>query len=801
MLSVEKKIAKKIIYIFAVFILGSVSSFAQLSNSVSAIQFGEIKDGNNVNVTVSLVNSPLISRVQIVYKSFHESDFKIREMELQGDLATYQIAAEDISAPTLTYYLIIELKDGSVETYPLGTPDTAEPIELMVSSKSEKDNEILILSPNTNETILLSELFISISLIKAPDEVDISKTKIIFNGMDVTKNTIFAGELLLYYPQNFENPINSGNQSLEVKVYNQEGELYHLIKRDFIANDLTMQKELGSGLKFSGNADGEIRNESFSGTNTLYRNFGLTLNAGINDWKFKGYSYLTSEENEFVQPQNRYSFSVGSDWIDLRAGDSYPRYNDLLLNGKRVRGFDGKIDFGILHFQATFGEVRREIEGSIIQKYSEDDAPLQSNVVRIDSVKYGSPFASVDFGNHSRNLLSGRLGIGSKNGFEFGMSFLHAKDDVNSVEFGSKPEENLVASTDMRLALDNQKIILKGVSAISIINSDISSGTYSDAQIDSIFNASDELGSDVENFKNIKNQISQFFTVNQFIEPLNIQELSSLAAEGSLELNYFNNNLKGSYIYRGNQFTSFGQEYTRTDIAGLNISDRFRMLDNQLFFTLGYENLNDNLQATKVATTNFQTIRSSVSLYMREDIPNITLSYSQNANDNKIDATDSLNGMLAVNDKTDRFSLNFGYDFNFKVRHSSSLGFMTSSRNDESFYNNDANYFSTSFSLNSYWTSSLVSNLSIFYYDSEIAGLLYSYITVNAGGRYKIMNDDVEFTFNYSPSFGDFKRHAVDLTAAYQIIQNLWLRAQVRYYNMAETGTNTISGVTMRYNF
>ena len=72
---------------------------------------------------------------------------------------------------------------------------------------------------------------------------------------------------------------------------------------------------------------------------------------------------------------------------------------------------------------------------------------------------------------------------------------------------------------------------------------------------------------------------------------------------------------------------------------------------------------------------------------------------------------------------------------------------------------------------------------------------------MNAGGRYKIMNDDVEFTFNYSPSFGDFKRHAVDLTAAYQVIQNLWLRAQIRYYNMQDTGTNTISGVTMRYNF
>ena len=119
-----------------------------------------------------------------------------------------------------------------------------------------------------------------------------------------------------------------------------------------------------------------------------------------------------------------------------------------------------------------------------------------------------------------------------------------------------------------------------------------------------------------------------------------------------MKLNYFNNNLKGSYVYRGNQFKSFGQEYTRTDIAGLNVFDRFRTLDNQLFFTVGYENLSDNLQDTKVATTTFQTLRASVSLFMRMDMPNITVGYIRNQNKNGIEATDSLHKFLSVNDIT-----------------------------------------------------------------------------------------------------------------------------------------------------
>ncbi len=790
-----------IIMLGIMFLILPLVIIAQASNTVSTISFSEIKDRTPVDVKVSLINSSSISRIQIVYKSFQETEFRVREMELLGDIATYQIAAEDVSAPMLTYYLIIEMQAGTQETYPLGVPDAARPIDLTVSTVSEKDKEILILSPGANETVSLNDLFISISLVNAPDDVDISKTKIILNGEDISKNVMFAGDLLLYYPQNFEGSVEGGEQNLEIEVYNNDGELYHSIKRKFTAVDAITASNIGSGFRFYGNVAGEVRNEAFNGAFTLYNNIALSLNGAVNDWKFKGYGYLTSEENTSVQAQNRYSVSVESSWMKLRGGDSYPRYNNLLLNGKRIRGVNGIIDYGIFHMQGSYGEVRREIEGKLNNTFSKDNTPLQSNVIRIDSVKYGNPFGLVNFGVHSRKLLAGRIGLGGRETFEMGVSFLHAKDDANSIEFGAKPEENLVASTDIRLALDNQRIIFKTVGSMSVINSDITSGTYSDEQIDSIFASGSELGGDIESFKNIKNIISPFMTVNQFVEPLNVGGASSLATETSLELNYFNNNLKGSYIYRGNQFKSFGQEYTRTDVAGLNISDRFRTFENQLFFTLGYENLNDNLQGTKIATTTFQTLRASVSLFMRRDMPNITFSYTNNKNENGIEPTDSLNKFLSIDDITNRFSLNLGYDFNLKVKHNTSLGFMISNRDDNSFFNNDANYFSTSFTLNSYWTRAFVSNFSAIYYNSKISIVKYKYVTLSLGGRYLLLNDNIELSLNYSPSFGDFNRHAIDFTAAYQMVKNLWIRGQMRYYAMANASANIISGITVSYNF
>jgi hypothetical protein len=787
--------------LFLAFFLITTIVLGQTSNSISSINLGEIKDNTDLEIKATLINSSSIARVQIIYKSFQETDFRVREMELMGDVATYTIDAEDVSAPTLSYYLLIEKKNGTKETYPLGVPEAARPIDLVVSTLSEKDREVLILSPGAGESINIKEVFVSISLVKAPDNIDIPSTKIIINGKDISNNVMFAGDLLLFYPQNFEGSMEIGEQNLEIEVYNKDGELYHTVKRKFSTIDALTSARMGSGLRLTGNVVGEVRNEAFNENTTLYNNMALSLNAEIGDWKFKGYGYVTSEEKDNIQAQNRFSASVSSSWLNLRGGDSYPRYNNLLLNGKRVRGVDGRIDYGLFHFQGTYGQARRKIEGLLLETYSSDAAPLRTNVIRIDSAKYGNEFGAVNFGVHSRDLLSGRLGVGSQNGFEFGVSFLHAKDDVNSIEFGSRPQENLVASTDLRLALDDQHIILKGVSAISVLNSNITSGTYTDSEIDSIFANGDELGDDVDNFKEIKNIISPFMTVNQFIEPINPTELSSVAAEGSLELNYFNNAFKGSYIYRGNQFVSFGQEYTRTDIAGLNLTDRFRTLDNQLFLTIGYENLSDNLQGTKVATTTFQTIRASASLFLRENFPSITLSYTNNRNENGINVSDTVNSYLGVDDITNRASINIGYDFNLKVKHNTSLSFMTSDRQDNSFYDNDADYLSTAFTLNSYWTRALVSNFSVIYYSSHIAGVAYEYVSLSMGSRYLMMNDDLELSLNYSPSFGDFSRHAIDLVIAYQIIPKLWTRGQMRYYTVPDISANTIAGVTLSYNF
>ena len=782
-----------------VFLFISASLFAQVSNTITSVTFGELKTGNSVEVTADIVNPLSIVNIQIVYKSFQDIDYKVRDMEVIGNTASYKIDGQDISAPLLSYYLVIRLNNGGQETYPQGIPDYAKPIDLTIKDRTEKDREILILSPTEGETLSLEDLFISVSLVRVPEIVDISKSKIILNGEDITSKVTFAGDLLLFYPDNFPGTVETGPQKIEIKIYDKEGNLYHSTSREFSTVGAGERVYLSQKFKHSGSVIGEIRNEYFNTESTLYNNIGLTLSGEYDDWRIRGYGYLTSEENTRLQPQNRYSLTLSNNWLYLRGGDSYPRYTDLLLNGKRVRGIDGEVDFGSVSLQSSYGQVRRGVEGILLETYTSDNTPLISNVIRIDSSKYGNPYGRVEFGLYERDLLSGRLAFGIRNDFLVGISFLHSKDDVQSVDFGLKPQENLVAGVDFGLSFDNRNIIINGEAAMSVLNSDITTGSFTEEQIDSIYSSEEVQGGDSETFKQLSNTFGSVMTVNQFLEPLNFTELSSLATEGTIELNYFSNNLKGSYIYRGSQFISFGQEYTRIDVQGFNIHDRIRFANNQFMVTLGYENLHDNLQKTKASTTTFQTFRISASLSPMANAPYLTIGYIRNDNNNGVAPEDTLR--INVDDVTNRFSANIGYDFNLKVRHNTSLGFMASQRADNGYYNSDADYMSTSFALNSFWTNNFITFLSAIYYNSEISLVKYTYVTVSAGGKYKLLNNNLELSLYYSPSYGDFERQSVNFTTSYQMIKNLWLRLQMRYYKMSQGYNNSIAGITVQYNF
>lgn len=803
---------KKFYYVVLFIFLCTVSTYSQVSDYVSSLRHGDAKEKSPVTITAELMQIELISAVNIAFKSFGENEYQKLEMLVTGNSASVTLPQEVVIPPYIDYYLIIDLKDGTTHTYPEGIDQGVSTLQLAVSGVTEKDKEIIVLSPTDGEYLTPENLLISVSFVKAPSDVDISKTKIFLNDAEVTSQALFAGDLIVLSGESAEGSVAMGSSLLKVEVYDKDGNLYHTISKTFQLVTTEVLAEVSGRWKYFGNFRGESRSENYSSSSTWYNNLSADLKAEYESWNFNGYLYFTSEEKKHLQPYNRYSASIkNGDWLELRVGDTYPRFPNLILDGKRIRGVSGELNFGAFNIQATYGETVRKIEGQLIRTYQAGEAPLGSNIIAIDEAKYKAPYGEVSPGTYSRNLFAIRPSFGSGENFQWGFTYLHSIDDKKSVELSARPQENAVFGTDMKIALDDQNFVITSQAAVSLHNSDISSGNLTDAQIDSIFGPGGYYDIDPDDVKKIRDIVGKVITVNQYIGPLNPQEFASLAGEAALNMNYLNNALRVSYIYRGNDYFSFGQSFLRTDVKGINIVDRIRMFDNKLFLSVGYEKLEDNLQETKVATTKYQTINTSLSFFPRTNFPNITVGFSRFDNTNNLSLKDTTYQQYVVDDVTNRFFAQLSYDFIAGVRHNSSLSFTTQKRDDENYAPVNSTYNSGTLTFNSYWNKQLSSIFQLVYSSTELERIdrvakttttqPYDYATLVVGGKYKMLEDKLLLSATLSPSFGDFKRQALDLIADYNILANLSLAFQARIYRIPDKATNSIIGLVTRLAF
>lgn len=763
---------------------------------IANVTLSDAVENQPVKVEVNLYQGINITRVLFAYKTFGQSEFRVKEMEMKGRMYSYEIPADEVVPAYIEYFIKVETSSGETETFPLVEGNYAQH---QVTAISAKDKELIILSPEKGSIANLDELFISVSLLNLSDNVKRDLTKIFIDGEDVTGKAVLSGDLLMLIPGNFEGLVGKGKHDVKIQLYDNDGNIYHEYGYNFTAVSGTEYEDYAQAFKYNVNLLGESRNERFKGNSVWYNNFKADFAGTYKNWDINANLLLTSEEKGHLQPYNRYSVSVKNNWLSLQAGDSYPVYPDLVIDGKRVRGFNGSINLGFFNIQTSIGETEKAIDGSILQYYSKNEAPLSSNIIAIDAA--GTRYAEINPGTYKRTLFALRPSFGSGEKFQFGLSYLHSKDDVGSIKYGIQPQENVVVGSDLTFAFDNRNIVFTSQAAVSLKNSDITTGDLTDAQIDSLFATGSKFDADAKQIKDAKNILSKFITVNQFLGPLNPHKLSSFAAEAGVALNYFNNNLNVKYIYRGNEFNSFGRSFLRTDVKGINLIDRIRLYDNKIFVNLGFEKLEDNLQKTKKATTEYQVINTSVSYFPRTNFPNITLGYTRYSSENGLPVGDA----SQIDDNTNKFYISLSYDIRTRIQHRVGLNFSVSDRDDKTKNNLDSKANSLQLAFNSYWNKDLSSFVNLTYYKSEYQDLTikqmieYKYTSFSLGGRYSLLENKLMLEASLSPSFGDFKRQAFDLTASYYLIHNLVLDAQFRIYRIPDMDTDSIYGVALKY--
>ncbi len=770
--------------------------FGQPSNIVSGVKNSTAKEKNDIYIKVDFLRSNVVQDIALKYKSFSSSEYSEMDMTLSSSSASGRIPGEDVQAPMVEYFLFMKLADGSEAYYPEDAL-AGNTIKITVEQPSPKDAEILMLSPDPAEPLTKGDALITISLLKASDDVDKSKTKLLLNGKDVTSLALFADDLIIFSADNFPEYINYGfANNITIELYDTKGTLYHSYSTAFQAKATAGFAAIpDTPLEYYINTRGESRNENIRSNNRWYNNLNLDAKLNYGEWSLDGLLYVTSEEKGYLQPNNRYRVGIKHDMIEVYGGDYTPEFQSLVLTGKRIRGISGAAHMGIFNIKATYGEATRGINGSVIEYLSRDT--LGTDITRLKDGR----LARVNYGTYERQILAVSPYLQSGEDFKFGLTYMHSKDNMESIEIGKAPQENIVVGTNLQLGFDDQKVMITGQAAFSLINRDISTGTFSDSTIDKVFGPNGTFNSgDAQLIKDIKSILGNFITVNQFLNPLNPQELSSLAYEGALSLNYFGNFLKGGYIYRGSEYSSFGNSFVRTDIAGIQLQDRVRLWDNKLFISLGYENLKDNLQKTKLSTTTYQTISASVSVFPRYDLPSFVVTFVRNDNNNGILATAAQNiAVNGVDDITNKISASVSQRFNLEIPMQASINFSWSKREDKSIRKVDVDNTSLSLTTNQYWGDDLNSYLNANLNNTKIQLLEYNYISLSAGARYNLMDSKLTLAGSINPNFGDLERYDFDASAIYKVMQNLSLQLQMRYIVNKDIADDSIISFVTRF--
>ncbi len=778
----------------------AITSYAQVSTVISQINTGTAKEGEDLAVSVKLIQELNTSQVSFFYRVFGETDFRQTELAIHGNMADGIIKGTDVALPYLEAFFIVKTAVGE-ESYPLGAPTKSAPLQIKVNPKSTKDEEVIFLSPESNAVISPSEFLVSISLIRATASVDKAATRIFIDETEVTKYALFAEDLIIFSAENHGITFAGGNHVIRVDLYGTDKKPYHTVSAVFSIGSETAGEEAHK-FSYEGNISAESRHESISNQKEWYNNLGAEFRGTYRDWNFESKIYVTSEEKNYLQPNDRFSLGIKSDYVQLNVGDHNPNFPSLVLSGKRVRGVSGAVTLGFFNVQASLGEITRKIDaGDIIKTYSSSAMlPKDTIVIDVDSLKYGAPKAAVsELGTYSRNVLAVRPYFGKGENFQFGLTYLHSKDDMSSIRFGSAPKENIVLGTDLFFGLLDQRITFNAQAAVSLVNTDITKGTITDEEMYDYLDSSS-----AKDINKWKSSLSKFITVNQFLKPINPQKLSTLATEASIALNFAPNYFKGGYVYRGNDYQSFGNQYIRTNVAGFSVLDRVRLYDNRIFVAGTYESLRDNLQKTTTATTTFNSATASVSYIPRFDFPNCIVSYGRNDNSNDlIDSSTS-----KIKNHTNRYSTQFSYDFTYKIKNTIALSFQNSSKDDESRYNNDATNNSLSLTSASYWTDVLTTNLNFVYNASTLksgtADQKLDYFTIMVGARHLFLNQKLTVGVSINPSFGDFKRLTTELNSSYAALENLLFSLQARFImsrkipGLVDSYNDSIVGLTAK---
>jgi len=795
-------------------------SQAQVSSIIVRVNVPVVSQNQPLPISVEFTPAGNIERVLVRYRSFGETEYRQQEMLLAGTTATLTIPAEYILPPYIEYYIRVEMTGGHVETYPIENPDVA-PLKATIRPIDPKSLEVRILSPEQGETVSSEDLVIAVSLFYASDAVNRKATKLYLNGVDVTPQAVFTDDMLLYSPSNFPRPLSLGVQFLRVELYDTGGNLYTTVESNF--NLSTATAITAEESRFRGGLDGylEVRNENIGDSKNTFIRGQIRANGAYRSLGFGSNVFLTNEEKSDRQPQDRFLAYGDMDFLKVQFGDAYPKFPSNIASGKRVRGITANLFLKFFNVDFSYGEALRSINGLALKDTI--FANLDAAAARPENsvLRSGLTYTLFQPGTYGRSFLAVRPSFGSGENFQFGVTYMKSKDNTGSIQYGVRPQENMVVGPDLLVAFDNQRFRLDAQASLSLTNTNISKGAFTDADYDLLAGKNDstltpqqqaDRQKQADDIKKLADIGGNLITINEYLFPLNPvgTGLPGVAYEGTLSLNYFNNFVRARFYQRGAAYLSFGNEFLQSDINGYLLSDRIRMFENRALLSLSYEQRQDNTADLKPATTKFGNMNGSLTVFPGADLPSFTIGYGIITRKSDANPTDSLQRLFVADDNTGRFSIQVNYDFTAGARHSLTVGANLSNKKDNTFYKRDQKNNSFMGSLTTVYDIPLQTTLSFNTNMTEnaqsgtfpLSALITTQFKLTAlslNAQYRLLGDRLRLASTVSTTTGDLYRTLVQAGIDYSINEYHGLVLQGDYIQNAGSKDDTIISLIYRY--
>lgn len=658
--------------LFMLFLLTTSPLLAQNTGTITVTTDIQPVEGKNFSILATPSNpAQTFSKVVIGYR-LPNDEFTETEMRFEKGTWRYLISGEFAVPPRLEYYLVASLDDGSEATYPVSNY-RQNPAYLTISPKGLTDAIVVMMGENGSKSAP-EDFMIMLSYYSLSDQIDLTSVKLTINGADVTKDASVTADALNYFPATPP----KGKQSVGFEAKLKDGTLVGPLNWSVSVvskEEAKEEEEAEQNYSLAGNVWNEYRYEKTAARTKGTDRANATASGNIHWLTYNVNLYKSSEESKYQQTSDRYTLKLGTEYLDLTAGDAYPSFSRLMMNGSRVRGFEANLKTDYINLDFTYGFLRRATETrfkdgelKILSSDTQEIATKESEgyiIYEAGPVFTTMKQVSGSRGAYDRELIAAKLSFGSKKeGFNWGLGFLRAEDLIESNDFGDRAIANLVLSTDMQLRYDNGRFELYGDAAFSVNNTDVLSKNK---------DVEDEVKKTLGSSYNLINSIIPISA--GLAAPAKVELIPNyMAFLGGLKLNYWNNFFKTEYIRNGSTYSSEGLPFFQKDIQGVKIQDRLRLFQNRLFLTAGYDLLFDNTdgnkdlplnvngkQVTFDGTTQRNNIRTGIAVFPGANIPSLSFDYIRLTSKNEIPETET----AAQNNASNTFQIGSNYGFSW----------------------------------------------------------------------------------------------------------------------------------------